>query len=277
MPFLRSKGFGSKLKILKNTPYDQLIVDSLMDSFLHPLYYGHYHNLLNSKNSSLTEDLVKTQSVLHVTGKDLLKNHVLFFCYFQTLLFPEKPLPYFEYSRFIVAKNNEKMSKSLNNSVYLEDIEKEIDPQAFKAYIYSMNDDTEPTPFDMQNCILQGKIFQKHKNQFLNVLKDYPLKKTREIETILFKIADNLRIPMNEYLNSDEMQIFHRTLNGSDHLGKLKVRKHFLLRKLYHLIYTELRKQLVNNSHNPVQTSPSTQFLESMDYNQLIHKLIESF
>lgn len=166
--FLRSFGYGTKLKFLP-APYNEKIVDSLMDSALHPYYYAYFLDSITKPT-----DFQKAQSVkylAHMTGKDLLPTHLLYMHLFSSLLTPNVKVPYFETTRFICASSKEKMSKSLNNVVYWADLKEFCTPMGLKSYISTLADTDQATAYDKQTLIQAQRNTQKHRRALKKYIK----------------------------------------------------------------------------------------------------------
>ena len=249
LSFLRSKGYGTSLELLKGTPYETQIVDSLMDSMIHPYFYS----VFLSNQETYKETVSLYRYVLHNMGKDLIQNHYLFFYMFSVLLFPNLPIPGSDTTRFICAKNQLKMSKSLKNVLYWDKIKLNVKPKDLRCYLASLADTSEPTSYDETKIINEGSIASKH---YEEILKCKTLKYNRhtcdQINHLLYKIY---------YLVGGLKEDL-----VSENLLEFKENK-FRLRKVYNLLFNDLRNLLKSKDSFGSQT---------IDFN-LIENLLKSF
>lgn len=193
--FLRSFGYGTKLKFLP-VKYSNKVVDSLMDSALHPYFYAYFLDpSLEVENLGILKNY---KFLVHLTGKDLLPTHLLYMHLFSSMLTPQVKVPYFETTRFICASNKEKMSKSLNNVIYWSDIKPFCNPSGLKSYIANLADTDEATGYDQNTLIIAEKNIHKHKN-ILMLLSESKLNSTslpfvkEVVQEILLNVGEGER------------------------------------------------------------------------------------
>jgi len=199
--FLRKKGYGTRLDILKKTDYKEYIVDSLMDSQIHPYFYPFFLEKASLKGLNFSK---KYRIDVHSTGKDLLPTHLLFFCYLSTFLLPNQKLPVFEASRFIVLKNFEKMSKTLKNHIFWDELaKKQVSPFDLKVYLSVATDSpSKATVFELEGLKRIAKTSKNHKDQLINLIelidKEIPVSIYYTLQEKLLKIALNLNVTLKE-------------------------------------------------------------------------------
>lgn len=147
-PYARTKGFGTRLE-------EGFFPDSLADSALHFLYYKVFEKDENA------------YAIVHLTGKDLITSHLVYAYYFldPSLLkaiaiecekeripmmssLETLPLVYFKVYGHIKSKDNEKMSKSLGNTISWNDLCNDFDEKHLRAYFYSRAEGLQDEPFD---------------------------------------------------------------------------------------------------------------------------------
>lgn len=242
--FLRNKGYGTTLDLLKNDlNYKNLVVDSLMDATLHYYYYA----CVLKENYTL--DAINDENFkfsLYTVGKDLVQTHIINFLMFTALLLPDVEFPYVEYSRFIVAKNNEKMSKSANNVVTWHQLKQQTTSTGLRCFLSSLADNTEPSPCDMELIKKEEKIGIKHHEQILSLLRSNHLNdyNIREVQLLLDQIVKNISYGSTEP-------------------------KMYQLRKCYYLIFNDLRNLLKN--------APASLETKEFKETQLIKDLLGCF
>ena len=190
--FLRTKGYGTTLDLLKSTDYKDKFVDSLMDSALHPYFYASYLN----KDLNFQDVLNSYNYTIHCAGADLLQNHLLYMYLFSTLLYPDIKVPFFDTTRFILARNKEKMSKSLKNVIYWDDIKDKIDPISLKSYVYSLADSNNASTYDQKEVLAIGRATKKHIRKILTFLEQ-----GRCNESSLNQIKSDILNPVIELLS----------------------------------------------------------------------------
>lgn len=220
--FLRNKGFGTTLDIIKSNE----VVDSLMDSPIHPLYYSYMnHSIWDLKTPE------KDTFLVHCTGRDLIPTHLLYFCYFLTQLYPNLELPFFDTTRYIVSSDNQKMSKSLGNVIHLEDLEGLS--MYLKHYVCTLADTSEPTPLNMEIIKSIGISGEKHKKEIISLLDHSICEQSyKKIIELLQQIANNSNI--TKYLTQKGRKYFNLTNSNPE----------FKIRKAYNLIFNQLRNLL---------------------------------
>lgn len=182
----RTYGLGSKI------PWDpKYLVESLSDStiymayytishFLHSDFYGNEAGQLNiapeqmtdevfdyifAKRDDITTDIPKENLEkmrnefeyfypldVRVSGKDLIPNHLTFFIYCHTALFPEEFWPQGVRANGHLLLNNEKMSKSTGNFMTLHQTVEKFGADASRIALADAGDSFEDANFDESNA-----------------------------------------------------------------------------------------------------------------------------
>ncbi len=178
----RTYGLGTKL------PWDEkYLVESLSDStiyqsfytishLLHKDFYGREEGELGIKADQMTSDVfdyiflrkedIKTDIPIEhlqrlrrefeyfypldvsVSGKDLIPNHLTFFIYCHTALFPKKYWPQGIRANGHLLLNNNKMSKSTGNFMTLEQIVEKFGADASRIALADAGDTVEDANFE---------------------------------------------------------------------------------------------------------------------------------
>ena len=214
--FLRSDGYGTRLKFLRGTPFQDKMVDSLSDSALHPYFYSCF---LENKYDDIWNTVPSYEYLVHNSGRDLLQNHLLYMYFFSVELFPQVEVPHFDTTRFICAPDREKMSKSLNNVIYWDHIKKVSDVSGLRCYLASLADSSEPTQYDEGRLRQRARSGRRHKSQFQRCVKSKVLK-PKELEEL-----DRLLRQMSLNVSRDARDGPH---------------PRFKLRLLYHKLFSEI-------------------------------------
>lgn len=247
--FLRTAGFGSCLDIFKNTPYQNSIVDSLTDSMLFP-YFAIDDQILEPS------DKVSDARILaHTTGKDLLKNHILYFLMMSVLILPEKDLPTVITDAHIVDENNLKMSKSLNNVVNYEDLcAKNLAKKSIlRTCITNMTDSTQNRKLvlsGLENINRSELKRASYINQMIDSLSDHLLEQNTDLKALLYLIAREVEIDLDDKTYLEAFLCSKRYHTEADK----EPYKHYRLRHLKHLTYHHLYELLKN--YEPVKSNP---------------------
>lgn len=182
----RTYGLGTKI------PWDpKYLVESLSDStiymayytiahFLHKDIYGSQVGELNITPEQMTDEVfdyvfakrddIKTDIPkaalqkmrnefeyfypldVRVSGKDLIPNHLTFFVYCHTALFPREFWPRGVRANGHLLLNNEKMSKSTGNFMTLEQIVQKFGADASRIALADAGDSFEDANFDESNA-----------------------------------------------------------------------------------------------------------------------------
>lgn len=145
-PYDRTVGYGTYI--------DGKYPDPLIDSPLHPYYYQKF------------EEIKESYPIVHVTGKQLINNHLLFLCYMSDPIIADKiysktgfrikDIPFFKVIGLMRYKG-EKMSKSVGNVITIQDLQKYGD---LKLRTYFLNIAETLNDFDFN----QDKIEECYKN-----------------------------------------------------------------------------------------------------------------
>ena len=182
-PFGRNAGLGTHPNFDKTQ-----IIGSLSDStiypFLHPLIQilrdskiGPYkidwdqifgHSKPASEIYNTLNKIHRTQpaSTWHMSGKDLVENHILFLIAHTIAIFPKSPLPQIKITGHVMALSGEKMSKSKGNSIYLYKIihSSKNEIPGLKLNIALMEDSINDIKYNPANTIKYQKKILKIKN-----------------------------------------------------------------------------------------------------------------
>lgn len=182
----RTYGLGTKI------PWDpKYLVESLSDStiymayytiahFLHKDFYGREQGQLNISAEQMTDEVfdyifarrddIKTDIPkealqkmrnefeyfypldVRVSGKDLIPNHLTFFIYCHTALFPEEFWPQGVRANGHLLLNNEKMSKSTGNFMTLQQTVEKFGADASRIALADAGDSFEDANFDESNA-----------------------------------------------------------------------------------------------------------------------------
>lgn len=182
----RTYGLGTKL------PWDEkYLVESLSDStiyqafytichLLHTDYYGKELGKFGIKPEQMTSDVfdyiflrkedittdipVEALQVLRrefeyfypldvsISGKDLIPNHLTFFIYTHTAIFPKKHWPAAIRANGHLLLNNNKMSKSTGNFMTLEQVVEKFGTDAARIAFADAGDTLEDANFDESNA-----------------------------------------------------------------------------------------------------------------------------
>ncbi|MGL5899914.1 MAG: class I tRNA ligase family protein, partial [Lactobacillaceae bacterium] len=181
--FSRSFGLGTRI------PWDeQYLIDSLSDSDIYMAFYTFNHNLFKDLEGSieifpssdlcnevwdyifgfspLNEKLQKHENILNkckkdfeyfypvdlrVSGKDLIKNHLLFFVFNHVAIFDEKYWPKRIYTNGHLMLNSEKMSKSTGNFMTVDDVFEKYGVSATRMCLAVAGDTNEDANFVESN------------------------------------------------------------------------------------------------------------------------------
>lgn len=182
----RTYGLGTKI------PWDpKYLVESLSDSTIYMAYYTIAHLLhkdfygkelgelkiapeqmtdevfdyIFAKRDGITTDIPKESLDVmrnefeyfypldvRVSGKDLIPNHLTFFIYCHTALFPREFWPQGVRANGHLLLNNEKMSKSTGNFMTLEQIVEKFGADASRIALADAGDTVEDANFDESNA-----------------------------------------------------------------------------------------------------------------------------
>ncbi|ANB13442.1 leucine--tRNA ligase CDC60 [Sugiyamaella lignohabitans] len=186
----RSYGLGTKIpwdpQYLVESLSDSTIYMAYytISHFLHSDFYGREKGLLDIKVEEMTDevwDFVFTNPTddmsnlnttiskdklmkmrhefqyfypldVRVSGKDLIPNHLTFFIYVHTAIFPEEFWPRGIRANGHLMLNNEKMSKSTGNFMTLEEIVKKFGADAARIALADAGDTFEDANFDESNA-----------------------------------------------------------------------------------------------------------------------------
>lgn len=224
--FLRPRGLGTKLDVLKNTDFKDYVVDPLNDSFLHPFYYM-YTNSNTVCNGTFKQfmDLKKHYThQLHVTAHDLINNHLALYCLLSTQLL-NKLEPYFFVNGFLVDKDNLKMSKSIGNVLLWDDIKQYCSPRGFRFFISTLSDTMAAQQITAEKLIEAEKNSLKHSSSLKKILDSAYC--DEKVEQCLNNIRQLLGLS-----------------------AKKQTHEFFKLRKIHHLLFYELRAKLEGATKN---------------------------
>lgn len=249
--FLRTRGFGSRLTIFRNSRYENHMVDSLTDSTLFA-YYSANRDLLNPR-LRLGK---KNHHVAHFSGKDLLKNHILYFYYFSVLLTPKMHVPLMITDGHIVDENNVKMSKSLNNVITYEDLKDRdlANRSTLITCFTNMSDSREDKKLVLSNLTALNHAEKKRSNEIRTLLSKIPesvLAKSDILLAIVHLISRELDLVLEDY---QYQQAYFRTHTLFE---KNSSGQKFRLRYIKHLMHHYCHKQL-KRLKQQISTSPVT-------------------
>jgi len=296
--FLRKRGYGTHLDILKDTPYADCIVDSLSDSALHNYYYSSLFGvsqgqLVYQKSENFLDSMMKSKVILHGAGRELLGNHLLYQYYFLSALLPKKQPAYYDCSKFIVVKGNVKMSKSLGNTITWDDLKaNNLRGADLRAFLALSSDSIDPIVTDIETITESGRILKKQVERFWAQLKGQT-----QINGLIYcwvhLLSKKLDLPLDteEGLEIKKLsQMYYSRYNAlsiEDPLKKdiknfnnciksfsedIEVSKYFGNRDLYHIIFSDILGLLKKSS---CETDMDTKSLK-MVLNPNIKKLLEN-
>lgn len=206
----RTYGLGTKI------PWDpKYLVESLSDSTIYMAYYTIAHFLHNdiygkemgelkitaeqmtdevfdyvfARRDGITTDIPKAALDkmrnefeyfypldVRVSGKDLIPNHLTFFIYCHTALFPKEFWPQGIRANGHLLLNNEKMSKSTGNFMTLQQVVEKFGADASRIALADAGDSFEDANFDEANA--NAAILR------LYVLKDWAVEVTSNLDSL---------------------------------------------------------------------------------------------
>lgn len=200
----RELGLGTKL------PWDEKwVIESLSDSTLYPAYYTICHlldkiplekindalfdyvflgkgNVKNIKIKKDILDLMKTEFEywypvdFRNSGKDLVQNHLTFYLFNHTAIFPENKWPQGIAVNGYVTVNKEKMSKSKGNVKFMHELIKKYTPDITRITILSGGEELADVDWDEDFAInVQNKL-----DQWFNFAMQYYNKPGAEQKTV---------------------------------------------------------------------------------------------
>lgn len=184
----RSYGLGTRIpwdpKYIVESLSDSTVYMAYytVSHFLHKDFYGHEIGSLGIKPQQMTDEVwdyiftrrddvenitpiskEKLQKMrrefeyfypldVRISGKDLIPNHLTFFIYVHTALFPKKYWPKGIRANGHLLLNNEKMSKSTGNFMTLEECVKKFGADASRIALADAGDTFEDANFDESNA-----------------------------------------------------------------------------------------------------------------------------
>lgn len=219
----RTYGLGTKI------PWDdKYLVESLSDSTVYMAYYtiahflhsdieGQKQGLLGVSPEDMTDDVfdyiflrseTKPESMdvakldamrrefdyfypvdIRVSGKDLIPNHLTFFIYCHTALFPKRVWPKGIRANGHLLLNHEKMSKSTGNFMTLKQITEKFGADASRIALADAGDSFEDANFDEENANAAILRLYTLKEWCEEMVKDESLR--TDGNTFLDKVFDN--------------------------------------------------------------------------------------
>ena len=170
--FLRSQGYGSRLRILKDTPYANQVVDPLADSPIHQLYFLKLMGFIKGFEPEAI-GTNETRCRVYLTGVDLVPSHLVYMVLICALPQTPIPLPYFCVNGYLLGSDSQKMSKSKGNVVYWDTLQEQgVEGSDLRFFLASLSDDvsgkTRITPSLIKS---QGLIGRRHASRLMSRLQ----------------------------------------------------------------------------------------------------------
>lgn len=220
----RELGLGTKL------PWDEKwVIESLSDSTLYPAYYTIAHLLekipiakvndalfdyvfLGKGNVTVNKEIIEEMKTefnywypvdFRNSGKDLVQNHLTFYIFNHTAIFPEQKWPAGIGVNGYVTVNKEKMSKSKGNVRFLHELVKKYTPDITRLTILSSGEELADVDWDEDFAInAKNKLEQWFNFAMEHYNKEGAEEKSidRWMESQLNKIIKDTTNAMNETL-----------------------------------------------------------------------------
>lgn len=322
--FSRSFGLGSRI------PWDnQYLIDSLSDSTIYMALYTCKHFLFEDlegknelfpseklsndvwdfifQNKPITDELKEYSDILEnckksfeyfypvdlrVSGKDLIKNHLLFFLFNHVALFDEKYWPKGIFTNGHLLLNSEKMSKSTGNFLTVDDALKKFGMSATRMCLALCGDTNEDANFVESNAnSLILKLYSLVKN--IEELSDTENddENTKHVDIFLKEsLSLNIKECLNAYDNmkySDVVKFgffemtrlinLYKSLHGNN--GKLIKNIYKSMVQLLYPIIPNLSRSLINKYFEgdlllPTYDCESDNMISALEYLKELSKKI---